>query len=470
MRRVSYGLVLAALMVGCGGDGGSVDKGTEPTDTDVAVNKVLLGLGLAPNDPDVALGRTVSFQAKAFYEDTSYEDVTGTVTWTVSDERVLSINAQGVAEALAEGSAEVVATHSSGISSKVKVTVKGKGIEIESIAITPSSVDIGVGDWVQLQADALFEDKTEGNVAGSCVWSVGDSNIASIGEIGEVQGLAEGSTQASIACGDVSASVPITVRGEDAAPPTGNCDLVVSNVDSLVTGDAVLWLVDVTNQGDALCASSFVDVYLDGSAPSPGDAGVANAVVSDLAPGDTQDVLLSHTTSLTGSLPSWAGVDMAGLVPESNDNNNVSAEFTVDVGTSIGPDLAITSFTVTQQLAGGVQYEIVVENLGDQVATDFWIDLYTNPASSPMLCDLGDEFQMVSQLAPGSTYTWAPVITPGPSGSDWLSEVWVDNCDDFAEPDEDNNRELLIVSGVGGDTGAWTDTGTTPGDTSGGFW
>ena len=69
-----------------------------------------LSLTLFPAAPTVLVGETVAFSAIATMTDASMEDVTSLATWASSDPSVASIDAEGVATALSEGTTTISAT------------------------------------------------------------------------------------------------------------------------------------------------------------------------------------------------------------------------------------------------------------------------------------------------------------------------------------------------------------------------
>jgi hypothetical protein len=71
----------------------------------------LTALSISPSQPTVAIGNATQLAATATYADGSSNDVSGSVRWSSSDARVVSISGSGVASGSATGNAAITASY-----------------------------------------------------------------------------------------------------------------------------------------------------------------------------------------------------------------------------------------------------------------------------------------------------------------------------------------------------------------------
>lgn len=105
-------LMLAISLAACGGGGGG--GGTTAA--------TLASIAVTPANPSVTTGTTQQFTATGTYSDNSIKNITAAVTWGSSDTSKATINASGLATAVAAGSTTVTATSGS-ISGTTTLTV-----------------------------------------------------------------------------------------------------------------------------------------------------------------------------------------------------------------------------------------------------------------------------------------------------------------------------------------------------------
>jgi hypothetical protein len=437
LRRIVRMLGLAAW-VGCTGP----ETGDDTDDTEVRDRGALLGIGIFPRDPSVAVGDQVTFVVKGFYEDTSNE-VIGDVSWVSTEPRVAEVGADGVARALSPGVTSIVGTDSRGVSTKTDLTVRGDGSGPTEVRLSPRAIEVAVGGVVEVQAVGSFLDGTEGNVGSACTWAAEDPAIVSVEGAGSVRGLVEGRTTVRATCGALSASAPVAVRSADT--PANLPDLEIGEVLWEVAGDELVVLLEVKNRGDGMSPLGFVDLFLDtDGTPMPGDTFVTTELVDPLGPGETGYVLLAYAGISAGDHQAWLWADADGWVEEADETNNVAGPFDFRVGGRKGPDLMIDLF---DGLSDGLDtlWTVEVQNVGDEVARDFWIDVYANPSEDPELCDYGDASIWIAELAPGEVVAWEPELAEAPVDEGWLSVLWADSCGDVTESDETNNLDYVLI-------------------------
>lgn len=432
-------ILLSLLATACKG------VAVAPTDTDTGgpVGGELLGIGVAPRDPIARVGETVEFFATAYYENTTYENVTDEVTWTVANDRVAEIDSDGVVTALSEGSTEVIATDSSGKGNSVTLTVIDEGSTLDSVSISPASVSVNVGDEVQLSATATYSDGSTGTLGAACRWDSGDEAIASVDPVGRVTGEASGDTQVTATCSGIDSTASVTVV--DAGVDIGDPDLVEVAAAVFANGTDVFWTLTVRNDGDATANGFFVDAYLE-EPDAPGDGYIDTYLVSGLAPGEETGVSLEALGVAPGTYQTWVYVDPEDYVDEADESNNWAGPLSVEaVEPLLGPELTVAHFfAFTDGLT--TEYLIEIENTGDVAAEDFFIDIFLDESVAPETCnDYGEDYTWVQSLAPGAHYTWDPTFGEAPaSGTTWTSWVGVDLCGDVDEDDSDNVVSYVV--------------------------
>jgi hypothetical protein len=418
-----------------------------PKGDDSASSDDILGIGLSPNNPVMQVNETIGFEAKAFYADYTSEVITGEVDWVSSDERVATVNSGGQATALAEGSASIIATYTDGLSAKVELTVSGA--DISSITLAPSSVDVEVGERVQLVANATFSDGTQGNIAGSCDWTSDQAGVAQVDGAGLVTGMGEGSTSIRASYAGLSiapASVTVVAEGTQLPDP----DLRITAMTATVTGDTVSYELTVQNNGGGYASDFYVDLFLDrSSTPSPGDSYDGFGWVPGLGAGESTPVFVDLYDVDAGSYSSYALADSDSFVDESNEGNNSYGPVSVSVssGSSGYANLEITEF---EAVSDGyyTMWSIEVTNTGGSDSGTFYLDLFVDQWSSPEVGDDGDLWGEVSNLGPGESITWEPELELGPYDHGyyyWNSWTFADSYDQVYESDEDDNIAFVEV-------------------------
>lgn len=129
------------------------------------------------------------FAAQVISEDGT---ISNEVTWSSSNEEVIYIGneeeAIGLAYALAEGSATITATAADGASASVDVLVSNSAIRVESVTISPESLELGVGWHARVYAGVLPPDAYEQGVH----FSSSDTSIITVTDDGYVTAVAAG--------------------------------------------------------------------------------------------------------------------------------------------------------------------------------------------------------------------------------------------------------------------------------------
>ncbi len=430
--------LLLVLALGC--------PSTPPGDDTAAYTDdgALVGVSVSPYDPTLAVGERLTFTARAYFGGERDEALASGVRWVAEDPRVLVIGDDGAAEALAAGTTSVIATYE-GLSAKVRATVRAE--TPTGVAMSPSTLTLGVGARAQLQALASYPDGGSGQITASCSWTSSDIARVTVDDRGEVRGLRVGSATVQATCGALAPiSATVDVTDDPAALPLP--DLRVGAFTVEVDGRRATWTVAVENRGAGHAGAFWVDLFLDRpSAPTPADDMDEIGWVPGLGAGERRALTLELANLSPGVYASWVAVDLDGRVAETDEANNARGPVSVTIGDGTPrPDLIIARIDA---LADGTDtlYEIVVRNQGQAEARAFWVDLFEDSPTDPPLHALGDDFLWVERLGAGQSTTWDVLLPRSPGvGASWSSVAFVDITAAVDEADEANNLGRTTVT------------------------
>jgi hypothetical protein len=150
-----------------GAFGGKTDSTTLTVST-----ATLTKVDVTPTSPTTHLGINQPFVAVVTLSDSTPVTVTGSSTWTSSDNTVATVGATtGVATPLKAGTTTITATYN-GLSGTSNLTV-GSGT-LNSITITPTPLSVVVGGHQQLTATGTWGDTppTTADITNNVTWQV----------------------------------------------------------------------------------------------------------------------------------------------------------------------------------------------------------------------------------------------------------------------------------------------------------
>jgi len=128
------------------------------------------------------------------------------VTWSSSDNSVMTVGSSGRAQSRSNGSASITATAGS-VSGSSTATVQQVAT---ALAVSPPAISIPAGSSTTLSA--TLNDANGHSIAGmSVAWASGDQGIATVDGSGAVTGLTAGSTTVTASSGNLSDAATITV-------------------------------------------------------------------------------------------------------------------------------------------------------------------------------------------------------------------------------------------------------------------
>jgi len=172
-------------------------------------NASLLSIVVSPANPSIPLGTLQQFTATGNFSDGTTQDITGTVTWTSSNNRVASITTGGLATARNLGSVTITATSGS-VSGSTQATVNAANLA--SLAVIPNNATIAQGTRESFSAIGTFNDGSTHDLTVQCSWSSSNPDVAKVGaNSGIAKGLSPGITTITAALGSISASATLEV-------------------------------------------------------------------------------------------------------------------------------------------------------------------------------------------------------------------------------------------------------------------
>ena len=212
-------LVYAGVMLSMGCGGG--DSPTQPAPTPPTPPPppppapTVSVVEVSPNMATLEVGRTQSFVATAKASD-------GTVisgvdfTWSSNNSAVVTINNNGVATAVAAGSATIRATGNGVSSASVPITVTVAAVA--NVTVSPSSTqELMIGEMVTFTATARTAGgATRGDV--SISWASSDTSVVSITSSGVATAVGAGTAMVRATAEGITSS-PVTINVAELPPP-----------------------------------------------------------------------------------------------------------------------------------------------------------------------------------------------------------------------------------------------------------
>ena len=214
-KVVGIGLTFI-LIAGCGGDSSPTKPVDPPTPTPPPAPTVST-IEVSPTSASLEIGKTQRFSATAKASNGS--TISGVnFTWTSSNTAVITINASGLATAVAAGTAMIRATGNGIASAPATITVTLP--PVTNVTVNPSSAqEMTVGDTLSFTATARAANGTERDDV-SITWTSSDTDVVSITSAGVATAVSAGmATIRATADGVSSSPVAITVVEPPPPPP-----------------------------------------------------------------------------------------------------------------------------------------------------------------------------------------------------------------------------------------------------------
>ncbi|MGN6525278.1 MAG: kelch repeat-containing protein [Burkholderiaceae bacterium] len=232
-----------------------IDDGATPI-ARVAFVKGLVGIDVTPGSGALPVGLSQPLVATGHFADGSTADLTRDATWASAAPAVATVGAAtGVADALAVGRTTVSASIGGVAGARALDTVAAT---VQSIVLSPSALQTGVGITRRLVATGTFSDGSVADISASASWSAATPSIATVAQ-GAVTGAAPGSTGITATLDGVSASTTVAVATDAWTPlPAMPHERVAGHSVTALADGRVLLAGGVDSGGAGLAA---VDVF-----------------------------------------------------------------------------------------------------------------------------------------------------------------------------------------------------------------
>ena len=168
----------------------------------------LVSISVTPPAATVAQGLSQQFTATGTYTDNSMQNITNSAAWSSSNTAVATINNEGLATSLQQGSTAISATVGS-ISGTASLSVGPP--QLLSITVSPQSPTIPKGLTLQFAATANYSNNTQQIVTNSAVWSSSNTSVATVTSGGLASAIGQGTTAISASYGGLNGSTTLTV-------------------------------------------------------------------------------------------------------------------------------------------------------------------------------------------------------------------------------------------------------------------
>jgi uncharacterized protein YjdB len=185
---------------------GSMFSNGSLTVTAAAAN--LVSIAIAPAASSMPVNTGQQFTATGTYNDGSSADLTALVTWSSSTTATATVDATGLATALAAGSTNISAVFA-GVTQSTTLTVTAP--TIVSIAVTPVGQTLGIGISQQYVATATYSDGSSSDLSSGVTWSSTSPSVATVTASGVITTVAAGNTNITATLGALTDSSTLTV-------------------------------------------------------------------------------------------------------------------------------------------------------------------------------------------------------------------------------------------------------------------
>ena len=408
MMRICHGLLFIGVLA-CTGE---TPKNVDTADEAFSTRSDILGIVVVPAEIIVPEGSTIRLQALALNDERESYEITDAVEWTSDSPSIAEVsNALEREGAVIGTTAGVTSVHAEfdGVqSSPAWVTVTDA--ELVRLGVSPSSVIVGVGDTVQLAAEATFADGRSSDASSQVRWITGDGAVATLDDSGVLEGVSLGETTVVVEWNGVASDpIPVTVSNELGA---GSVDLTIDSLIGQINDGYLEIFVDIRNAGEGIAEAFWVDLFVDPMiTPTYGDMPDTYYQVDYLGPGESTNVTFvagtadaHHTFAVL--------VDSTQDQPESDENNNLGTGDTSGAS-SVGGDDGASGGSggmadLTFQYVGGfssetsTEYWVDVKNVGSIPSAEFYIDVFFDGdfMTEPELYDEGTIYEYQFGLAP----------------------------------------------------------------------
>ena len=308
----SVGLIVTALVAGCGGG----DQGRDPILGLPAAT--LVSVAVTPATASVAIGATQQFVATASYSDGSSRDVSASSAWTSATPAIATVNAaNGLATGASVGNAAIGAAFA-GKSGSATLTVTPA--TLRSIVLLPANPSVNIGASQRFTVTGTFSDNTARDVTAASTFTSATAGVGTINATtGVALGVSAGTSLITAKSGVQTATTTLTVN-----PVTLVSITVAPQAPTLLIGATRQLAVTATysnaTTADVTAQSTFVsatpaNVTVNGSGLLTGVTAGASVITATFGTqsAPTTATVSAATLSSIAVTPATATVAIAGM-------------------------------------------------------------------------------------------------------------------------------------------------------------
>lgn len=145
---------------------------------------------ITPDEPSLVFGESVKLTVLRRYPHGPLDDISGHVTYSVSDPAIASVDAQGRVTAGQQAGTVLVRAADPDSQITVAATVKVEAAAIAGIDVTPlTGSALLIGESRQLVATARYVGGAVRDVTTEVAWSTSDPSVVSVGTAAPTQGM-----------------------------------------------------------------------------------------------------------------------------------------------------------------------------------------------------------------------------------------------------------------------------------------
>ena len=172
----------------------------------------LVSIAVAPATATLARGYQRLFTATGTFSDGTTQNLTNLATWSSSNTTVARVSNVGGSKGRATARATGIATITASFGGKSgTATLTVSGATLTSIAVTPTTVTLAVGQTQQLTAIGTFSDGTTLDLTVQVAWRTSSRATANVRRTGLVTARKKGSATISATKSGVTGSSAVTV-------------------------------------------------------------------------------------------------------------------------------------------------------------------------------------------------------------------------------------------------------------------
>jgi trimeric autotransporter adhesin len=170
----------------------------------------LSSITVLPANSKIAQNTTAQFSATGTFNDGSTRNLTDEVTWSSSNTGAVSINSIGVAKGLTPTVSPATITATLGSVSGT-TTLAVSDATIVSISVSPTGRTIAPGTELSFTATGTFSDSSTQVITQDVTWTSSNTSVATVGAVGVVTGVGQGSADIIASFGGQSGQALLTV-------------------------------------------------------------------------------------------------------------------------------------------------------------------------------------------------------------------------------------------------------------------